>query len=146
MILRKIFEEITMLGGILFYLLVIILFFLIKKQVIYLSLIFSLAIIYLTTLIIRLFYYKPRPKRIPYRNLLEKIDSSSFPSIHAARATTLFIIISLSFVLKIPIIILFFITVLLVLYSRINLKKHDPIDITAGVLLGIISSGIALII
>ena len=70
-------------------------------------------------------------------SLIEKIDSSSFPSMHAARATvlSLFAYFNLQFNLFIFILILS----LIILYSRIYLKKHYFRDILAGILIGILS-------
>jgi membrane-associated phospholipid phosphatase len=36
--------------------------------------------------LIKLFYFKPRPKEQAYKNLLQKIDASSFPSVHTSNS------------------------------------------------------------
>lgn len=139
LILKKIFEEATFFGGLGFYAFLIILFFVIGKTNYSIKLFLSLIIIYFLTFIIRLFYFKSRPKKEEYRNFLEKIDASSFPSVHAARATFLcffsILVLNLTLYVNILIFVLFF----LVLYSRIYLKKHYLIDVIGGVILGIIS-------
>ena len=140
MILKKIFDEITFLGGILFYLIVSFLFLYFQKQDIFLKLILALISVYLITAIIRMFYFKNRPKKLNHSNFLEKLDASSFPSIHAARATLLFILFSLINLEKLFLIAIMFLLLLSVYYSRIYLKKHDIIDILGGIILGILVS------
>jgi len=137
-IMKKFFEEITFFGGIAFYLFVIILLLISQKYIFALRLFLGLMIIYLITFVIRLFYFKDRPKKMEYTSLLEKIDASSFPSIHAARITYLFLFIlfSSSFFLNPIVNILMGVVSLLVVYSRIYLYKHDIVDVLAGVILG----------
>ena len=113
-----------------------------EKHVFFIVLILGQSVIYLTTLIIRLFYFKNRPNRIRYRTLLEKLDASSFPSIHAARISFLFIFLVIFVAKDVLFILLFFILTLLVLYSRIYLEKHYLIDVIGGVILGIITSSL----
>ncbi len=138
-VFQKIFEELTFLGGILFSL-IIFLFFLIKKQFFYSFVLFTgLFLIYFLTFVIRIFYFKNRPKKVRYSNFLEKIDASSFPSVHAARATFLFLFFLTYFIKSLLITFLLLSLCFLVYYSRIFLKKHDYIDVLAGILLGIVS-------
>ena len=137
-IMKKFFEEMTFFGGLAFYLFVIILLLIFQKYIFALKLFLGLIIIYFITLVIRLFYFKNRPKKVGYTNLLEKLDASSFPSIHAARITYLFLFILFSssffsyLIVKISLGAVF----LLVLYSRIYLFKHDIVDVLSGVVLG----------
>jgi undecaprenyl-diphosphatase len=138
-IIRKIFEELTFFGGIAFYMFLVVVFFVLGKIDSVFKLILGLIFIYLVTFIIRLFYFKPRPKKIGYKNLLEKIDASSFPSVHAARAVFLCFFIVFLFNLSWVVDILIGILMILVIYSRIYLLKHDIIDAIGGILLGILS-------
>ena len=103
-IFDKFFEEITFLGGILFFLLFSILFLILGKPDMFFQLILGLIIIYVLTFLIRLFYFKARPKKVHYKNFLEKLDASSFPSVHAARITfiSLFLIISFFYYNTLP--------------------------------------------
>ncbi len=146
MIMKKIMEEITFLGGVLFYILFSVLFLFQKEYDFFLTLIMGLIIIYLVSLIIRIFYFKPRPKKREYKNFIEKIDASSFPSIHAARATFIFLFLLMNFLKSFYLIFLVLILTLLVFYSRIYLKKHYLIDVLGGILLGIFSLVISLFI
>ncbi|MBD3252118.1 phosphatase PAP2 family protein [Candidatus Pacearchaeota archaeon] len=137
-ITNKIFEEITFLGGILFYALFSFYFLILGEIKQFSGLILALIFIYSITFFIRLVYYKSRPKKVPYKNLIEKIDSSSFPSLHAARSTL--IVLFLIFAIKLSLIFVLLISVpwLLVLYSRIYLKKHYIVDIFGGIILGVL--------
>jgi len=140
---KKFFEEVTFFGGIVFYLFLIFLLYITGKPdySIKLSLvfIFALIIIYSLTFVIRLFYFKQRPEKIKYSNFIEKIDASSFPSVHAARITFLALFFMFSFTMNylyIPVIlVIWFFTI----YSRYYLKKHDTTDLITGIILGIIS-------
>ena len=128
----------TFFGGIAFYLSVTILLLIFQKYTFALRLFLGLVIIYFITFVIRLFYFKERPQKMRYINLLEKIDASSFPSIHAARITYLFLFVLffLSSFLNPILDILMGVVSLLVIYSRIYLFKHDIVDVIAGIILG----------
>jgi membrane-associated phospholipid phosphatase len=150
MILKKIinviFEEITSLGGIFFYLLVAF-FFLFLNQIFYFTvLICTVFLMYLLTFLIRAIYFKNRPKKQEYKSFIEKIDSSSFPSLHSMRITFLFLILSFKFTNNILIITFFFAITLLVYYSRIYLKKHYYTDVLGGIVFGIMFYFLFLII
>ena len=83
-----------------------------------------------------MFYFKDRPRKQTFSNILERIDASSFPSLHAARVT--FLGGSLIYFFKnhlVTFLIMFFIGI--VFYTRILLKKHDWIDIIAGLFVGL---------
>ena len=140
MIAKKIFEELTFLGGILFYLIFAIFFLFTKGYGVFFQILLSLFIIYFITFLIRLFYFKHRPKKTTYNSFVGKVDASSFPSIHAARITFLTIFIIILYTPSTLYLIFILLLYLLVLYSRIYLLKHDLIDVFGGILLGIFSS------
>ncbi|MAG10922.1 hypothetical protein CMI44_01255 [Candidatus Pacearchaeota archaeon] len=133
----KFFEEITLFGGLIFSLFLIVIFFITGKIDFAKEIFFGVVVIYLVTLIIRLFYFKSRPKKVRYNNFLEKIDASSFPSIHTARAVFLGLFAIIAFSLNVYVSTLILFILILVFYSRIYLKKHDWIDIIGGFLLGL---------
>lgn len=89
--------------------------------------------------IIKLFYYKPRPdnpKKIKHKDIFIKLNESSFPSIHAARASLL----AVAFVSKyqnLAAIIFAVFIIASVSMSRIALKRHYISDVVAGILLGV---------
>jgi len=94
--------------------------------------------------IIKFLFYKPRPIPQPFHNRLQKIDASSFPSIHTANATVvgLFwawrghqsIIVGSDRFIIIPILVGVVGSCAAIALSRIELKKHYPIDVLAGML------------
>ncbi len=118
------------------YFLLIIFFFVIAHKKTALQLIVAYGITYVIAGIIKLTYFKDRPKKQNYNNGLEKIDASAFPSVHSARATAIALILSKTF----PQAQWFFATItLLVCYSRIKVHKHDWKDIFGGIVLGIVA-------
>lgn len=100
------------------------------------KLVVSLVAVTLIIIFFRLSYRKTRPdmKKRAYRTIYETADNSSFPSIHAARATMLSVAIFSKFPLMLPVVAFL---LLAVCASRIYFKRHDMIDITAGIVLGL---------
>jgi len=143
---QRFFEEVTFLGGFTFFLILSFIFFILGHTRQAIQVILALFIIYFLTLIIRSFYFKPRPKKIKHTNFVEKIDASSFPSVHAARITflSLFLLTTLSPTL--PYILVVLVLWFLTLYSRIYLYKHYFIDLIGGILLGILTRAIVYLI
>jgi len=141
----KVFEEFTFLGGILFYGLICLWFLFNAEYDYFILLIVGAIIIYFITIFIRLFYFKNRPKKIKYKGFVEKIDASSFPSVHAARITLLFVFFVKFFFKDLILISLSFMILLMVLSSRIYLKKHYFNDVVGGIFLGLFTSLIFLI-
>jgi len=131
------FRDISTLGGVFFYSFILIFLLLIKNFTLFKKLFIALILIYLSSITLRYFFFKERPVKEKYTSLIEKIDSSSFPSLHAARASvlSLFAYYNLQFNLFLFVLILS----LIILYSRIYLKKHYFKDILAGILIGILS-------
>ena len=95
------------------------------------GLFFTLMICYA----IKFFFHKKRPKNMPYTNILERIQSGSFPSVHSAIIMYSGLII-ISQVKKPWIDLLFAATILIVGYSRYYLNKHYIKDIVAGYVIG----------
>ena len=98
--------------------------------------------------IIKLLFYKPRPIPQPFHNRLQKIDASSFPSVHTTNASVVGIIWSRRWhqsmmwgwdsLVIVPIIVAVVGTCAAVALSRIALDKHYPIDVLSGMLLGVL--------
>ncbi len=85
--------------------------------------------------IIKIIFPKKRPDGQSYNNLLEKIDAGSFPSLHAARISLVYLTMFAhtdNLVMK----ILFLTIIAIVMVSRIHLKKHFWIDVIAGGVMG----------
>ena len=87
---------------------------------------------------IRFFYFRARPGRVrrKFKNLYERLDESSFPSIHAARAGIISIVLAQG--LPLPAKILLWITATGICFSRYYLKKHHATDLIVGGTLGLI--------
>ena len=84
-----IFRDITSLCGSFFFVLLILLTLALSMQLLALKLIFGFILAWLVIIIVRLIYFRNRPKKESHSNVFERIDASSFPSMHATRATFL---------------------------------------------------------
>lgn len=133
--LHEFFRDITAMGGFAASLLIILLFI---SSPLLIPLLVGSALTAGIIVLIRIFYFKPRPKKEDYANLLEKIDASSFPSLHAARIVFLTILFSVHFANQ-YLTILCTIVAILVAYSRIYLQKHDWIDVIGGIVVGVVA-------
>ncbi|MFT4261707.1 MAG: phosphatase PAP2 family protein [Candidatus Woesearchaeota archaeon] len=136
-IVDEIFKQITNLGGLVFYLFIVLLVFglgYIKESII---LFLGLVISYIVIILIRSLYFVDRPKKQDHKNFLEKIDASSFPSHHAIRITLLMLGL-IKIITNVYVNLLLILTIIIVSYSRIYLKKHRYIDVIAGIIVGII--------
>jgi membrane-associated phospholipid phosphatase len=92
---------------------------------------------------IKYLWHKPRPNSQSFADGFEKIDAGSFPSIHAARIS--FVYSSLGYLhyvqnQSIGLIIICFLVVLTVGYSRVFLRKHFIEDVLAGYGFGLLMS------
>ncbi len=129
-------EDITSLGGITIYctITIVSLFADFKTG---LRLAFMLFSAYLVTAVIKSIYKKQRPKEETYKNIIEKIHSRSFPSLHSMRITIL--AATFAQLLEQRIATLFLaLLVIAVAWTRIQLKKHYLTDILGGIAFGII--------
>lgn len=93
--------------------------------------------------ITKLAYPKKRPIPIPARTMAQKWDAGSFPSIHAARITGV-AMFSYGLLNNTAFLALGLLLAVAVGYSRIHLKKHYPVDVLAGVVMGAVISWIIL--
>ncbi len=87
--------------------------------------------------IIKIVFPKKRPDGQTYTTILEKIDAGSFPSLHASRTTLVYLTLFSSTDI-IPIKAVFLLVIVLVILSRILLKKHFWIDVLGGFVLGLL--------
>ena len=102
-----------------------------------LQIIAGLIIIELICSIIKLIYYKDRPNKEGHSNFLEKIDAGSFPSIHTARSSFVFLVL---FMLAVSYVKWIFIALLLIVgLTRILLNKHYYFDVIVGYIIGILT-------
>jgi len=94
----------------------------------------GLIIIELVSRGIRIFYYMDRSRKEAHNNFLEKLDASSFPSIHSARSSFVFLVLySLT---NYPANLLFILLFLIVGFTRVLLKKYYIIDVLSGFIIG----------
>lgn len=131
------FRDFSTFGGFLFYLLALLVALISQQFNLFLRLLLGLVLIMLVSVLIRVFYFKHRPKKQAYKSFIERIDASAFPSIHTAR----FIFLSLVFIsfFKNSLVTAFFLLLMaLVPYSRVYLKKHDWQDLLGGLVLAIL--------
>ena len=128
-------RDLSAFGGLIFFILLIIVtsFF---EHYLAQKLFWGFVLTYFIAVVIRLFYFKERPHSESYNNIIEKIDASSFPSLHTARI--FFIMLTMVFY-EFWLIIVFLPVALLTSYARIHMKRHDWIDVIGGMLLGIIT-------
>ncbi|MDP3989662.1 MAG: phosphatase PAP2 family protein [archaeon] len=133
--INTLFRDITALGGAPFFVLIILVAISLKEYRLFQDLLIGFLITLFVVVVTRLIYFKNRPLKQSYNNLLERLDASSFPSLHAARI--LFLTLTLANYFQDRIItVLFLIIAATVSYSRIYLKKHDWIDVIVGLVLG----------
>lgn len=143
--IQMIFRDFTTFGGIVFFAFVIAIAFLSREYNLFFKLLFGFVFTAVITVVIRLVYFKNRPAKQEYSNIIEKIDASSFPSLHTARV----VFISLTFVNVVNNKFLgafLLLMAAIVAYSRVYLKKHDLLDLAGGLILGVITYWLALMI
>ena len=131
------FRDITSLGSLFTYLLITIFLLIQKSYQLFSKLAIGLIIIYIITITIRSFYFKDRPKKYPHSSFIERLDASSFPSLHSERIAFLSALFITYFNNMIVSVFLILLTIG-VSYSRVYLKKHDKIDVLAGIIFGVV--------
>lgn len=137
-VFNVIIKDISALGSLVFFGFMICFQFVISNYILSLKLAIGLVVSYLCGFLIRSIYYKPRPDKQKYSNWLEKIDSSSFPSMHSTRIMILSLFLVFFYSQNIFLISFFFFVVLGVGFSRYYMKRHYLTDIIAGYVLGVL--------
>lgn len=97
---------------------------------------FGLVLLELLCAAIKVIGFKHRPIQESYSNLIEKINASSFPSNHTARAAFVNSYFFIKYIGDLKGVIFLFI-ILIVALTRIWLKRHYVIDVITGFLVGI---------
>lgn len=137
-------HDLTAFGGLFFYGLVLGIFVVIGDLVQSYRMIAGLVLIYAIAILIRTFYFKYRPSQQKFGNFVERLDASSFPSVHAARGAFVSLILGAMFPDVLLLRVIFFGVALLNGASRVYLKEHDWFDVVGGVILGCIIAFFAL--
>ena len=138
-LIKRIFKDISALGALPFYLFLSFFVLLLGEIKLFVWLMAGLFLSYFITAIIRIIYHKDRPKKIDYKNFLEKIDASSFPSLHSWKIIMLSTLTGFYYRSVYLTVLLLFLSFLF-LFSRYYLKKHYIIDIIFGGLFGLIEA------
>ena len=131
------FRDITTFGGEIFYLLILVLTLALQKYSLFLLLLWGNLIAIAVVIFTRTVYFKPRPNKQTYKNWLEKMDASSFPSLHAARIWFMALLFSWYFEYNIAPVTVLILLASITSYSRMYLKKHDLVDLLGGILLAV---------
>jgi len=106
-----------------------------------LKLLIGIASATILSMLIKIMFFRNRPRKQPINTIIDRIDASSFPSVHSARIAILMfwlIIYSHNIILQAFLAIIG----LLVAYSRIYMKRHYYTDVIGGIILGIIISAL----
>lgn len=140
------FRDITAFGGTPFYILLWVFLILIREYWLFLKLIGGFLFILMVTAIIKSIYHKERPLKQEYHNFAERIDASSFPSMHTVRAFFFSLTLIAFFKYELWASMFLVALALLISYSRIFLKKHDWWDLLGGIILGIITFWLSMLI
>ena len=90
-------KDIAALGGNPVYFLVGGLFWFFGQPQVTYQLIVSLILCYMLTTLFRMAFFRQRPLKQQYKNFLERIDASSFPSLHSMRAAVISVTIGMFF-------------------------------------------------
>jgi undecaprenyl-diphosphatase len=87
--------------------------------------------------LIKVIFPKKRPVEQNYDSVIEKIDAGSFPSIHTSRITLVYLtLFSMTNHLGMQIALLA--VIVLVMISRVVLKKHYTTDVIGGFIIGLL--------
>ena len=134
-------KTVSVLGNIISLGFIFIFLLFIKQFIFALEFAAVIAVVMIICYLIKILFKTKRPDYREKKDLtiFEKIDLSSFPSVHAARMTSLPVIVYLFFndaLLAIFLLIL----LIFVIFSRLYLKRHYFRDIIGGILIGVVVS------
>lgn len=124
-------------GGLPFYALVLLLAYITNHIQLLTQVFAALVFSYAVAVVLRLAFFRERPEKRKHKNILEKIDAGSFPSLHVTRGTAL-AIIGGAFYNNMLVWVLFVIVILAIAHSRVWRKQHRMSDVIAGIILGIL--------
>ena len=132
---NELLQDIKGLSGIPLFIVLIIIVFLLGLTNLGAQLIVGLILAYALATFIRVIFFRRRPDKEPYKNLIGKVDASSFPSLHAMRASVFATLLSLYFNNVLLTVVLAFAAVG-VAVSRVLTKRHFVSDVVAGLIFG----------
>jgi len=140
---EELLQDIKGLSGVPFFVIIIVISVLLQQNMLAVQLVIGLILAYVVTVLLRIAYFKRRPDKQSYHNWIEKIDASSFPSLHAMRAAVLATILS-AFFESVWLTPLFALAAVAVATSRVLMKRHDISDALAGLIFGAIVGGLSI--
>lgn len=129
-------QDVKALGGLPIFLLSAFVFYLSGNAKVALVLLAGLVIGYVIASSLRLLFWRKRPDNEKYHNLLSKIDSGSFPSMHSMRAAMLVTVLMMQFQRPVAYAV-FGLAGLSVLWMRVYQKRHFTSDVITGAVLGV---------
>ena len=130
-------REISGFGGNPIYIVVMLSFLLTNHFTEFIQLLAAIILAYVIVMAIRFTFWTKRPDyKTKPKNIWEKFDEGSFPSMHVIRAVMLAVILSLFFS-SLIITLITIATVLLVGWSRMYLNRHYLRDILISVPIGL---------
>jgi len=129
---KEFIRDFTSLGDPVILFILLLLFVGIKKELGFIILLW--VFIEVASLLIRYFFFKDRPIKLPKKGFLEKSYAGTFPSMHTARST--FIYLVLFVLVNSPMRFLFLAILLFVGITRVLLKTHYITDILGGYIFG----------
>ena len=133
--LTDFWQDVTAFGSLVFSIALIAGAYAIGEPALSFQLLVALILCYTISFPIKIFFFKQRPKKERYGNLIEKFEASSFPSVHSMRAVSLAIILAV-FANNLLFTLLEALVVIGTLYSRILLRKHFLVHVVWGALFG----------
>jgi len=140
---KELLEDVKALGGLPIYLLIIILFFILGYKTMSYRLAIGLVLAYAVTFSIRFLFFKQRPDKEKFKGAVQKLDASSFPSLHSMRASCLAVLLVLFFNNSL-ITFIAIIAAISVALVRVLQKRHFASDVIAGLIFGIIIAWISI--
>ena len=134
---QEIWQDLKGIGGVPLYLVVTLLALTFDKVTLFVQLVIGLILAFAVTAIIRFVYFKERPIKQEYRTMIERIDASSFPSLHTGRAAVLGTLLILH-VQNLWGGVIIGLAALGVAAARVSLKRHFVWDVIFGLLIGVV--------
>ncbi len=134
---KEVKDDLKALGGLPIYLLTAFAFYLANYKEAAAILLIGLVVGYALAIVLRLLFWRRRPDGEKYHDLISKIDAGSFPSLHSMRVAMLATVIMMRFQSTLSYVI-FTAAALSVLILRVTEKRHYPLDVIMGAVLGVL--------
>ena len=137
MMMQELWQDLKAFGGVPVFVVIVLAALVFNKTSLAAQVVLGFAVSFALTFAIRAFYFRRRPDREEYRSFFQRIDASSFPSLHAMRAAVLWVLMMFAFPQP-YLIALFALIIVFVAVARVYLNRHYPSDVIAGVVIGAI--------